>query len=71
MAYVSSSRTAGNGVVERLATVVRVIRDMIERRRVYNRTLRELRALSNRELADLGLHRAMITRVAAEAAYGK
>lgn len=71
MAYVSSSRAAGNGVVERLGNVVRVVRDMIERRRVYNRTLRELRALSNRELADLGLHRAMITRVAAEAAYGK
>jgi uncharacterized protein YjiS (DUF1127 family) len=71
MAYVSSSRVAGNGLAERIGTAIRVVRDMIERRRVYQRTLRELRALSNRELADLGLHRAMITRVAAEAAYGK
>lgn len=71
MAYVSSSRVAGHGLAERIGTAIRVVRDMIERRRVYNRTLRELRALSNRELADLGLDRAMITRVAAEAAYGK
>ena len=40
-------------------------------RGVFKQTLSELRQLSNRDLADLGIHRAMITRVAHEAAYGK
>ena len=34
----------------------------------YNRTVSELAALSNRELADLGIMRADINRVAREAA---
>lgn len=33
----------------------------------YNRTVAELEALSNRELADLGFGRADITRIAREA----
>jgi uncharacterized protein YjiS (DUF1127 family) len=33
----------------------------------YNRTLHELSSLSNRELADLGIMRADIARVAREA----
>ncbi|MQY41021.1 DUF1127 domain-containing protein [Epibacterium sp. SM1969] len=37
--------------------------------RTYRTALNELRSLSNRELADLGLHRSMIKRVALEAAY--
>lgn len=47
------------------------IKEAIARRKVYNQTLNELRQLSNRELNDLGLSRSVITRVAAEAAYGK
>ena len=38
---------------------------------IYRQTLRELEALSDRELTDLGLHRAMIEDVALEAAYAK
>ena len=34
----------------------------------YTRTLNELSAMSNRELADIGLHRSEIPRVATEAA---
>ena len=34
----------------------------------YNRTVTELQALTNRELADLGIARADINRVAREAA---
>lgn len=37
--------------------------------RVYRHTLSELSALSDRELADLGLHRSMLKRVAYQAAY--
>ena len=36
--------------------------------RVYRRTYAELSALTNRELADLGLHRSEVRRVALEAA---
>lgn len=71
MAYVNSSRSASLGLRDRLGAMVKSVAEALERRRMYNRTLRELRALSNRELADLGIHRSMITRVALEAAYGK
>jgi uncharacterized protein YjiS (DUF1127 family) len=54
----------GEGIVARLRAEVRA-------RLVYARTLRELRALSARELADLGIPRSMITRLAAEAAWGQ
>ena len=43
----------------------------IARRAVYAQTVRELNALTDRELADLGIARASITTVAREAAYGK
>ncbi len=39
------------------------------KRAVYNQTVRELNHLSGRELADLGIHRSMIRRIAYEAAY--
>lgn len=41
------------------------------RRRIYRTTLTELQSLSNRELADLGMSRAELRRVAYEAAYGQ
>lgn len=71
MAYVNSSRAASYGIADRAAAIVKSIRVGLERRRVFKQTVRELQALSNRELADLGIHRTMITRVANEAAYGK
>jgi uncharacterized protein YjiS (DUF1127 family) len=40
-------------------------------RRMFGQTFRELNALTDRELADLGIHRADIRRIAAQAAYGK
>lgn len=39
------------------------------RRKVFNQTFRELSSLSNRDLADLGLSRGEIRRVAYQAAY--
>lgn len=71
MAYVNSSRAASLGFSERISAMIKSVSEALERRRVYHRTLRELRALSSRDLADLGIHRSMITRVALEAAYGK
>jgi len=59
----ASART-GTGIFARL-------KDALQRRAIYNSTMRELNALTTRELSDLGLSRSMITRVALEAAYGK
>jgi uncharacterized protein YjiS (DUF1127 family) len=39
----------------------------LAQRAVYRATLRELQALSNRELADLGIHRSEISRIAQDA----
>lgn len=71
MANVQDIRSIEAGIVQRIVALARDIQDAYQRRRVFNETLRELSALSGRELADLGIHRSMITRVAREAAYGK
>lgn len=71
MAYLNETRAATAGLADRLASFVKSLREAARRRAVYRQTLRELNALSTRELADLGIHRAMITRIAMEAAYGK
>ena len=66
-ALTSAAILAGNrdkGLLARLG-------EAWQRRKVYTTTLRELNALTTRELADLGLTRSMLTRVALEAAYGK
>ena len=71
MAYMNTSSAAGFGLMDRLASVVKSTKEKLHRRRVYSQTLAELRALSTRELNDLGISRSMITRIALEAAYGK
>jgi uncharacterized protein YjiS (DUF1127 family) len=69
MAYVNSSRSAQVSFYDRFAAVVKVVGDLIERRRVYNQTLFELNNLTDRDLSDLGLSRGTIAEVAREAAY--
>ncbi|WP_203232287.1 DUF1127 domain-containing protein [Gemmobacter caeruleus] len=71
MAYVNTTRLAQVGLAERIAAVIADVRTAMARRAIYRQTVRELKALNNRELADLGIHRSMITRMALEAAYGK
>lgn len=71
MAYMNTSSAAGFGLMDRFASVVKSAKEKLHRRRVYSQTLAELRALSTRELNDLGISRSMITRIALEAAYGK
>ncbi len=51
-----------------LASLIEASKTRFVRYRVYRRTVNELSELSNRELADLGLHRSMIRRVAMQAA---
>ncbi|MEZ5686065.1 MAG: DUF1127 domain-containing protein [Paracoccaceae bacterium] len=67
MALVHDIRIAETG----LGALFAGLTEALARRKVYRQTLRDLKALSNRQLADMGLHRSMITRVAQEAAYGK
>lgn len=43
--------------------------EALARRKVYYRTLNELSALTERDLADLGIPRSNIKRLALEAAY--
>jgi uncharacterized protein YjiS (DUF1127 family) len=71
MAYMNTSTAASLGLMDRAAAVMKSIKEAIHRRRVYNQTVSELRALSTRDLTDLGISRSMITRIALEAAYGK
>lgn len=71
MAYVNTNSIARKGFADRLAYVKDVVLTAINQRRVYARTVAELNALTDRELADLGISRFGITEIAHEAAYGK
>lgn len=62
-------RTAGLG--GRLMTAITRMQENRARAAVYRQTLRELNALTNRDLEDLGINRSMIRAIANEAAYGK
>lgn len=70
MAYATGIHSSESGLIERVADVTGSLRDSWRRFRVYRQTLRELSALGDRELADLGIHRSNIGAIAAEAAYG-
>ncbi len=70
MAYASQSTAPRpTGFFARLNGLRDALNTVKQRRAVYSRTLQELQALSNRELADLGIHRSEIPRIAAEAAF--
>lgn len=71
MAYVSSNRTTTASLGARLSEMGKQAAEAFAAWRLYRRTLDELRELSNRELADLGLNRSMLRRAAFEAVYGK
>lgn len=71
MAFVNISNVARPSIAEHASALVKSVMDSLARRRIYRQTVRELNALSTRELADLGIHRSMITRIALEAAYAK
>jgi uncharacterized protein YjiS (DUF1127 family) len=72
MAYVNSSvRPASWSLRDLVQHQMHKLQKLTQRRRVYLQTVTELNALTDRELADLGLHRLMIPAVAKDAAYGK
>lgn len=71
MAYVNSTPLARKGLADRLAVLRDAVLTAIAQRRTYVRTVAELNALTDRELADLGISRFSIPEIAREAAYGK
>jgi len=71
MAYVNSTRAVSATASDRVSGIFAAISAMLARRRVYDRTVRELRQLTDRELSDLGIARSLIGEIAREAAYGK
>ena len=71
MTYTTYGRTGAAATIrDRIAARVAAAREGWGRWRVYRRTIDELSALDNRDLADLGLSRSMIRGVAYDAAYG-
>jgi uncharacterized protein YjiS (DUF1127 family) len=71
MAYVTSNRTATSSLGARFAEMGKQATEAFVAWRLYRRTLNELQDLSPRELADLGLNRAMLRQAAFDAVYGK
>lgn len=71
MAYVNSTPFARKGLADRLAALRGLVLTAIAQRRTYAQTVAELNALTDRELADLGISRISIPEIAREAAYGK
>jgi len=70
MALLNATLSGTPRLSERVQAVLASLKQAARRRAVYKRTVRELRALTEREMADLGIHPAMINEVAHEAAYG-
>ena len=69
MAFLSQT-AARPGAADRASGFIAEMKARYAQYRVYRTTLNELQALSDRDLADLGLNRANIQSVAHEAAYG-
>lgn len=63
------SLPVAEGLLSRIAQMLHMTREERARRALYRRTVRELSALSNRDLADLGISRSAIRSLAHEAAY--
>ncbi|PIL18207.1 hypothetical protein P775_20835 [Puniceibacterium antarcticum] len=69
MAYATNINTASQGAAaSRFSAVLNTLRTGMAKRKLYRNTLNELQSLNDRELADLGLHRSMLRRIAYEAA---
>ncbi len=69
MAAVNHISAHKGSLVETGLAFLDTLKVKFARYRLYRETLNELSALSNRELADLGLSRSMIRRLAYQAAY--
>jgi uncharacterized protein YjiS (DUF1127 family) len=71
MAFANTTRIGEWGLVHQFNALVAKLNDQRRRYRVYRQTIGELKALSDRDLADLGIARSMIESIAMEAAQSK
>ncbi len=71
MTYVGTVNTIEIDLANRIALAFRGIVGDIAKSMVARRTARELAALSNRELDDLGISRGQISLVATKAAFNQ
>ncbi|MFV2038084.1 MAG: DUF1127 domain-containing protein [Paracoccaceae bacterium] len=69
MTYVNSVHNIEIDLANRISSAFHGFFGDIAKARMARRTMRELDALSNRELDDIGLHRAMIPAVARQSAF--
>lgn len=69
MAYVQPEAKLAETFFENLVTIVRNMIERYKQYRLYSKTVSELRSLTGRDLADLGLSRSMIESVAFSAVY--
>lgn len=70
MAYATEILSADHGLLDRVSAVLKAFGEARAQRKVYKTTLNELRALSARDLSDLGISPSEIPFLAREAAYG-
>ena len=69
MAHISIPSSVSNGILERAASFLRSIQASRADYKLFRQTADQLNDLTDRELADLGLHRSEIIRVAHESVY--
>ncbi|WP_293573926.1 DUF1127 domain-containing protein [Phaeobacter sp.] len=70
MAHVINTPLATSSLFARIRSGLQAIQDRRALSREYNRTLAELNALSDRDLADIGIGRSDIETLAREHVYG-
>lgn len=71
MAVTDISRSVIQSASGEAQNVFAGVKARFARHRLYRQTLAEMQALSNRELADLGMHRSEIPRIARQAVFDR
>ena len=66
----ANAAAAATGLLGRLLSAIQRMQEARARRVIYHQTVRELNALTARDLHDLGIDRGMIPALAREAAFG-
>lgn len=68
MTYATQTRTTTGALGARLGGLRSALAGRYAKYKVYRNTMNELSALTDRDLADLGINRSMISSIATEAA---
>lgn len=71
MAYATQTQSGALSLLARIAEIREQAAEAYSAWRIYRTTLNELRALTGRDLADLGIHQSQIRAIALDAAYGQ